>query len=80
MGVVIGREVFAGNLFQRKETVTLSAVIDECGLKAWFNAGDFAFVNVRFFLFVSRTFDIQIVQTLPIHKGDTQLFLLSCVD
>ena len=32
--------------------MTLSAVIDECGLKAWFNAGDFTFVNVRFFLFL----------------------------
>ncbi len=60
--------------------MTLGTVVYKCGFKAGFDAGDFAFVNVRFFLFVSRTFDIQIVQTLPIHKGDTQLFLLSCVD
>ncbi|SAD51700.1 Uncharacterised protein [Enterobacter cloacae] len=80
MGVVVCRKIFAGDFFERKETVTLSTVIDKCSFKAWFNAGDFAFVNVRFFLFVSRTFDIQIVQALPIHKGDTQLFLLSCVD
>ncbi len=80
MGVVVCREIFAGDFFQREETMTLSTVIDKCSFKAWFNAGDFTFVNVRFFLFVSRTFDIQIVQALPIHKGDTQLFLLSCVD
>ncbi len=46
--------------------MTLSTVINKCSFKAGFNAGDFTFVNVRFFLFVSRTFDIQIVQALPI--------------
>lgn len=60
--------------------MTLGAVIDKRGFKARFNAGDFAFVDVRFFLFVPGAFDIQVVQALPINKGDAQLFLLSCVD
>jgi len=60
--------------------MAFSTVVYECGFQARFNAGDFAFVDVRFFLFMPRTFDIQVVQTLPINKGDTQLFLLSCVD
>ena len=80
MRVVISREIFAGNFFEGKETVTFSAVINKGSFQARFNSGDFTFVDVRFFLLVSRTFNIQIVQTLPINKGDTQLFLLSCVD
>ncbi len=60
--------------------MTLGAVINKCGFETRFNTGNFAFVDVRFFLFVSWAFNIQIVQTLPINEGDTQLFLLSCVD
>ncbi len=39
--------------------MTLGAVINKRGFKAGFNAGDFAFVDVRFFLFVPGAFDIQ---------------------
>ena len=60
--------------------MTLSTVVNKCGFKARFNTGNFTFVDVRFFLFVSRAFNIQVVQALPINKGDAQLFLLSCVD
>jgi len=60
--------------------VTFSAVINKSGFQTRFDTGDFAFIDVRFFLFMSRTFNIQVVQTLPIYKGNTQLFLLSCVD
>ncbi len=56
-----------------------SAVVNKCGFKAGFNAGNLAFIDVGFFLFVSRAFNIQIVQTLSVNEGDTQLFLLSCV-
>ncbi|SLY42032.1 Uncharacterised protein [Klebsiella quasivariicola] len=80
MRIVIGGEVFAGDFFEGEETMTLGAVIDKRGFKAGFNAGDLAFVDVRFFLFVPGAFDIQVVQALPINKGDAQLFLLSCVD
>ncbi|MNC28965.1 hypothetical protein D3C75_771970 [compost metagenome] len=59
--------------------MTFRAVIYKCRFQTWFNTGDFAFIDVSFFLFVSRTFNIQIVQALPIYKGDTQLFLLSRV-
>jgi hypothetical protein len=30
MGVIVGREIFAGNFFQREETVTLSTVVNKC--------------------------------------------------
>ncbi len=80
MSTVVSREVFAGDLFEREEAVTLSTVVNKCGFKARFDTGNFAFVDVRFFLFVSRAFDIQVVQALPINKGDAQLFLLSCVN
>ncbi|SBG93659.1 Uncharacterised protein [Klebsiella variicola] len=80
MRIVVSGEVFAGDFFEGEETMTLGAVIDKRGFKARFNAGDFAFVDVRFFLFVPGAFDIQVVQALPINKGDAQLFLLSCVD
>jgi len=59
--------------------VTLCAIIDKRSFKAGFNASDFTFVDVGFFLFVSRTFDIQIVQTLTVNQGNAQLLLLSCV-
>ncbi len=39
--------------------MTLGAVINKRGFKAGFNAGDFAFVDVRFFLFVPGAFDIR---------------------
>ena len=60
--------------------MTFSAVINKSSFQTRFNTGNFTFIDVGFFLLVSRTFDIQIVQTLPIYKGDTQLFLLSCVN
>ncbi|VDZ74006.1 Uncharacterised protein [Atlantibacter hermannii] len=60
--------------------MSFSTIINESGFETRFNAGDFSFVDVRFFLFVARAFNIQVVQALPINKGDTQLFLLSCVD
>ncbi|CEV36690.1 Uncharacterised protein [Salmonella enterica subsp. enterica serovar Bovismorbificans] len=56
------------------------AVINKSRFQARFNTGNFAFIDVRFFLLVSGAFYIQIVQTLPIYKGDAQLFLLSRVD
>ena len=59
--------------------MTLGAVINKRGFKAGFNAGDFAFVDVRFSV-RARGFRYPVVQALPINKGDAQLFLLSCVD
>ena len=60
--------------------MTFSAVINKSSFQTRFNAGDFTFVDVCLFLFVPWTFDIQVIQTLPIYKGNAQLFLLSCVD
>lgn len=60
--------------------MTFGAVIDKRGFKARFNAGDFAFVDVRFFCSCPGLSISEVVQALPINKGDAQLFLLSCVD
>lgn len=60
--------------------MTLGAVINKRGFKAGFNAGDFAFVDVRFFCSCPGLSISKVVQALPINKGDAQLFLLSCVD
>ncbi|MND81129.1 hypothetical protein D3C80_729150 [compost metagenome] len=60
--------------------MSFGAVIYERCFKTWFYTSDFAFVNIRFFLFMTRTFNIQIIQPLSIYKGNTQLFLLSCVN
>ncbi len=60
--------------------MTFCTVIDEGRFKAGFDTGDFTFVDIGFFLFVSWAFDIQIVQTLTINQGNAQLLLLSCVD
>ena len=59
--------------------MSFSAVINKSRFQTGLNAGDFSFIDVGLFLFVSRAFDIQVVQTLSIHKGNTQLLLLSCV-
>ena len=45
--------------------MTLGAVINKRGFKAGFNAGDFAFVDVRFSLFVPGAFDIQSYRRCP---------------
>jgi len=77
---VISLEVAAGDLFERQEAVPVGPVIDESRFQTGFDASDAAFVNVRFFLFPRRRFDVEIVQPLPIHEGYAQLFLLSRVD
>lgn len=61
MRIVVGGEVFAGDFFEGEETMTLGAVINKRGFKAGFNAGDLAFVDVRFFcscpgLSISRSY------------------------
>ena len=60
--------------------MSFGTVIDEGCFQTGFNTGDFTFVNVCFLLLVTGAFDIQVIQSLAIHKGDTQLLLLSCVD
>ena len=60
--------------------MSFSTVINKSGFQTGFDSGDFAFVNIRFFLFMTWAFNIQIIQPLSIYKGNTQLFLLSCVN
>ncbi len=54
--------------------MSFSTVVNECSFKTGFNAGNAAFVDICFFRFVPRTFNIQIQQTLAIDERDTQLF------
>ena len=60
--------------------MAFGAIIDKSRFKTGFYAGDFTLVDVCFFLFVAWTFDIQIVNALPINEGNAQLFFLSCVN
>ncbi len=77
---VVSREVFASNLFEWQEPMALGAIIHKCGFQTWLYAGDFTLVDVCFFLLMSRAFDIQVVNALPINEGNAQLFFLSCVN
>ena len=73
-------EVLAGDFLQRQEAVTLRAVIDEAGFEARLDPRDAAFVDVGFFLFPGRYFDVEIVDSLSINQCDAQLLFLGCVD
>ena len=73
-------EIVAGDFLQRQEAMLFTAVFDEGGFQGGLDADDPALVDVRFFLFAGRLFDIDVVQRLAINDGDTQLFLLGCVD
>jgi hypothetical protein len=48
--------------------------------KAWFDAGDLAFIDVGLFLLARTGLDVQVVEALAIYQCYTQLFGLSCVN
>ncbi len=73
-------EVLAGDFFQRQEAVAVSAVIDERGFETGLDARNLAFIDIGFFAFASRCFDIEVVKALAIDHRHAQLFFLSCVD
>ena len=79
-GFVFLDEILAGNFLQRQEPVAAGAVIHKRGLETGLDARDFSFVDIGFFAFASRGFDIEVVQTLAIDHGHAQLFFLSCID
>ncbi|MNG91117.1 hypothetical protein D3C81_616520 [compost metagenome] len=60
--------------------MALGAIVNKSSFKTGFYAGDFTLVNVRFFLLVSRTFNIQIVELLSVNQRYAQLLFLSRVD
>ena len=68
------------DFLQRQEAMALRAVVDEAGFEAGFDPGDAAFVDVGFFLFAGRYFDVEIVDFLSINQCDAQLLFLSCID
>ena len=60
--------------------MAFGAEVDECGFQAGLYAGDFAFVDVGFFLLMGAGFDVEVVEFLSVHNGDAQLFGVSRVD
>ena len=74
-----GFEQGAGYFLEGKEPVPLGAEIDKSRLQTGFNPDHAALVDVRFFLFASFCFNIQVVQTLAINQRHPQLFRLSGV-
>ena len=59
--------------------MAIGAVIDKRGLEAGLDARDLSFVNIGFFAFASRGFDIEIVKALAVDHRHAQLFFLSCI-
>ena len=55
-------------------------IIDEGRLEAGFDTGYFTLVNIGLFLLSRRYFDIEVVESLPIDHGHSQLFRLGGVD
>ena len=77
---IVFRKIFAGDLFERQETMAISTIINEGCFQTRFDPGNFTFINIGFFLFVAWAFDIQVINTLPINEGNAQLFFLSRVN
>ena len=73
-------EILLGDFLERQEAVALGAIIDKSSFEAGFDAGNLTLVDVRFFLFSRGYFDIEIVESLAIDHGHSQLFGLSGVD
>ena len=56
--------------------MTFATVVNKSGLQARLYTSNFSLIEITFFLLVSCTLNIQVIQVLPIHKCNTQLFLL----
>ena len=75
-----GLEVVAGDFLQRQEAMAATAVFDEGRFQRGLDAEDPALVDVGLLLFLRRLLDVDVIQRLAIHDGNTQLFSLRCVD
>ena len=73
-------EVLAGDFLERQKTVSLGAEVHKGRFERGFYPGDFAFVDVGFFLNPSPVFDIQVIQPLAIDQCHPYLFRVSGVD
>ena len=60
--------------------MSICTVIYERRFETGLEACDRTFVNIGFFAFASRCFDIEVVKTLAVDHRHAQLFFLSCVD
>ncbi len=75
-----GREVFARDLLQRQETMTVATVFDECRFQTRFDPGNLSLINIGFFLFLGRKLQVEIVQELAVDDRHAQLFALRGID
>ena len=73
-------EVAAGNLLERKKSVTLRAVIDEGGFEAGFKAGDHRLVYVALAFFLGGRFDVKVDQPLAIDNRDAEFLGLRRIE
>ena len=53
-------------------------IYERC-LKAVFYSGNFASIDIGFFLNTSVVLDIKIVESLPVNEGNAKLFFLGCI-
>ena len=73
-------EILARDFFQRQEAVTVGTVINERGFETWLDARNLALVDIGFFSFARRCFDVEVVKALAVDHRHAQLFFLSCID
>ena len=60
--------------------MTIGAVVNEGGLKARFDSDYFALVNIGLSLFLSSSFDIKVIEALPVDQSNAKLFRLGRID
>ncbi len=75
-----GLEVIAGDFLQRQEAMAAATVFNEGRFQRGLDAEDPALVDVGLLLFLRRLLDVDVIQRLAIHDGNTQLFSLRGVD
>jgi hypothetical protein len=60
--------------------VTIAAVLDEGGLKAWFYPDDFGQVDVALELFAGLSLNVEIFETTTIQHHDAGFFRVRGID
>jgi hypothetical protein len=68
------------NFAEREKPVPVTAVLDESGLQAGFDANNLGEVDVAFELPFDSRFDIKIFEAIPIHDHDAGFFRVRDVD
>ncbi len=63
-----------------QESVTVAAILHECGLQGWFYPGDFRQVDVAFELFFGSRFVVKIFESVAVHDHHPSFFRMGSVD